>query len=84
MTVDIQLTDADKRALPCFQNPGPWQDSNLKEDQEKAQRLCVSACNQRAWCERERQTAVQDFGIAVGVWAGNVWTHRDYMKSSVP
>lgn len=75
----LDLTDAQKRALPCFRNPHDWQDSTLQEDQERAQRRCVLECGQRAWCEEQRQQAVRDFGQAVGVWAGNIWVHRDYI-----
>ena len=75
-----ELTDAEKMALPCFQAPKLWQDSNKIEDQRQAARLCATSCAQRAWCERERLATASEFGLAVGVWSATIWTHRDYMK----
>lgn len=76
MTASVELSDEEKRALPCFQNPGPWQDDDSKGAREWAQRQCVTRCTQRAWCEQERLSVVSEFGKATGVWAGVIWRER--------
>lgn len=71
------LTDAEKRALPCFKNPGPWQDTSDVSTLKWAARQCVTSCTQRDWCEGERMATLDEFKIAVGVWSGRIWTHRE-------
>lgn len=77
MTAPAELTDEQKRALPCFQNPGPWQDSTVKAEQKWAARQCVTACSQKDWCHAERLSTLAEFKTATGVWAGQVYSHRD-------
>lgn len=64
--------------LPCYNRPGPFADSEKADTREWAASQCFKHCTQLEWCEQQRQGAVRDHGSAVGVWAGNVWTHADY------
>jgi len=77
VTEPRELSDAEKRALPCFQNPGPWQDTTKKAELEWAARQCQVACQQKAWCHSQRQIVLREFGVATGVWAGQVYTDRE-------
>lgn len=72
-----ELSDQEKQQLPCYQNPGPWQDDNTAAAQKWAARQCVTRCTQRDWCDQERQAALSECGIATGVWSGRIWTHRE-------
>lgn len=79
--MNVELTDDEKRALPCFQNPGPWQDCNKIEVQRWAARQCVMACSQKDWCHSERLSTLDEFNTATGVWAGRIYTHRGVLTS---
>jgi hypothetical protein len=75
--LSAELSDAEKRELPCFQNPGPWQDSTHLPTLKWAARKCVTDCLQREWCDSERLSTLDEWGTATGVWAGRIWSHRD-------
>lgn len=76
-----ELTDQQKRALPCYNNPGPWQDSNKIEVQRWAARQCLQRCAHRDWCAEERRSVVELIPPAIGggsgVWAGQIWSYGD-------
>jgi len=76
--VTASLPAQDALALPCYGKPGPWVDSDRPADREWAASQCFKRCAQLGWCERQRLDTVADHGSAVGVWAGQVWTHSDY------
>lgn len=76
MTARLSPTEA--LALPCYDNPGPFVDVENQSVRENAAAQCWRLCTQLVWCEQQRQATVRDHGSAVGVWAGNVWTHAHY------
>lgn len=76
--LDYRLSATEAMALPCYGKPGPWIDSDDPATREWAASQCFKRCTQLEWCERQRQATVADHGSAVGVWAGQVWTHSDY------
>lgn len=80
MTAQLKPTEA--MALPCYNQPGPWADSEQSSAREWAASQCFKRCAQLEWCERQRLEAVNLFGSAVGVWAGHVWTHSDYRSDT--
>lgn len=65
-------------SLPCYNQPGPWADSENPAQRRWAAAQCRARCTQLEWCEQQRKETVRDHGSAVGVWAGRVWTHSDY------
>lgn len=71
-------------SLPCYDNPGPWIDSDKPATREWAASQCFRHCSQLEWCEQQRQEAIRDHGSAVGVWAGHVYTHADYRSDGKP
>lgn len=82
MTARLSPTEA--LALPCYNRPGPWIDNENNATREWAASQCFKHCTQLAWCEQQRQQTVADHGSAVGVWAGRVYTHRDYRSDGKP
>ena len=80
MFTDSLLEPEEAFQLPCFENPGPWQDTPDTRVKQRAAARCLDSCEQVSWCEGQRLATVAEFGSAVGVWAGKVWTHQDYRK----
>lgn len=77
----VELTDEQKKSLPCFQNPGPWQDSTDLPVLKWAARQCQTRCSFQDWCNSQRLSTLNEFNTATGVWAGQIYTHRGVFTS---
>jgi hypothetical protein len=76
--LSARLSAVEALALPCYNRPGPFADSERPAIREWAASQCFKHCAQLEWCEQQRLETVRDHGSAVGVWAGHVWTHSGY------
>ena len=66
--------------LPCFNNPAKFQDTDRAYLLKEAAEQCKTSCRQRVWCEQRRLDTVAEHGLALGVWAGEIWRYRDYAQ----
>lgn len=78
MTLSAPLDPEVAQALPCYNRPAQWQDTVDARELRHAALMCQLHCSQLVWCEQQRLLSVELDGTALGVWAGKVWSERDY------
>lgn len=71
-----QLEDAEKKSLPCRENPRAWTDVKHPVKIANAIKICLTQCRHLDWCEEQRRDAARLYHVTPGVWAGKYYGHR--------